>query len=92
MGGPNLEVFKFGMYIMFPIAVMYYYGTNLDRRFSVPGFWPKPEETNRIPFEKDEIKSELERLRQKRLWLREQRLRNSNAGANTTSRGNGEEK
>ncbi|PQE09448.1 hypothetical protein CJF31_00004337 [Rutstroemia sp. NJR-2017a BVV2] len=77
---------------MFPIAVMYYYGTNLDKRFSVPGFWPKPEETNRIPFEKDEIKSELERLKQKRLWLREQRLRNSNAGANTTSGGNGEEK
>jgi protein PET100 len=80
------------MYIMFPIAVMYYYGTNLDRRFSVPGFWPKPEQTNRIPFEKDEIKSELERLKQKRLWLREQRLRNSNAGTNTTNGGNGEEK
>jgi len=54
-------------YIMFPIAIMYYFGTNLDNRFSVPGFWPKPEETHRIPFEKDEIKAELERLRRKRL-------------------------
>jgi protein PET100 len=62
------------MYIMFPITIMYYYGTNLDNRFSVPDFWPKPEQTNRIPFEKDEIKSELERLRQRRLYLREQRL------------------
>ena len=62
------------MYIMFPIAIMYYYGTNLDKRFSVPDFWPKPEQTNRIPFEKDEIRSELERLRQKRLYLRERRL------------------
>lgn len=62
------------MYIMFPIAIMYYYGTNLDNRFSVPDFWPKPEQTNRIPFEKEEIHSELERLRQRRLFLREKRL------------------
>jgi len=74
MGGPNLEVFKFGMYILFPIAMMYYYGTNLDNRFSVPDFWPKPEQTNRIPFEKEEIHSELERLRQRRLFLRDKRL------------------
>ncbi|KAF4626539.1 hypothetical protein G7Y89_g11618 [Cudoniella acicularis] len=74
MGGPNLEVFKFGMYIMFPIAIMYYYGTNLDKRFSVPDFWPKPEQTHRIPFEREEIKSELERLRERRLFLREKRL------------------
>jgi len=62
------------MYIMFPIAIMYYYGTNLDNRFSVPDFWPKAHQTNRIPFEKDEIHSELERLRQRRLYLREKRL------------------
>lgn len=59
---------------------MYYYGTNLDNRFSVPDFWPKPEQTNRIPFEKDEIRSELERLRQKRLYLREKRLQNGSGG------------
>jgi len=62
------------MYIMFPIAIMYYYGTNLDKRFAVPDFWPKPEQTHRIPFERDEIKSELERLRAKRLYIREKRL------------------
>lgn len=67
------------MYIMFPIGIMYYYGTNLDRRFSVPDFWPKPEQTNRIPFEKEEIHSELERLRQKRLLLREKRLEQEKA-------------
>jgi protein PET100 len=62
------------MYIMFPIGIMYYYGTNLDSRFTVPDFWPKKEQTNRIPFEKDEIHSELERLRQRRLYLRDKRL------------------
>jgi protein PET100 len=62
------------MYIMFPIAIMYYYGTNLDNRFSVPDFWPKPGQTNKVPFERDEIDAELERLKRKRLFLREKRL------------------
>ena len=60
---------------MFPIGFMYYYGLNLDSRFAVPDFWPKKEQTHRIPFEKDEIHSELERLREKRLYLRDKRLR-----------------
>lgn len=53
---------------------MYYFGTNLDNRFSVPDFWPKPGETHRIPFEKEEIQSELERLKQRRLALRAERI------------------
>jgi protein PET100 len=65
---------QFGLYIMFPIAMMYYYGTNLDGRFSVPDFWPKPEMTHKIPFEREDIQSELERLREKRLFLRAKRL------------------
>ncbi|TID20033.1 hypothetical protein E2P81_ATG07338 [Venturia nashicola] len=75
MGGPNLEVFKFGMYIMFPIGWMYYFGTNLDSKFSVPDFWPRPEQQHKIPFERDEIESELQRLQRRRLALREKRLR-----------------
>lgn len=62
------------MYIMFPIATMYYFGTNLDRRFSVPDFWPPPDMANKIPFERDEIDSELERLKQRRLAHRARRL------------------
>ncbi|KAF8457243.1 hypothetical protein BGX38DRAFT_1265989 [Terfezia claveryi] len=74
MGGSRLEVFKFGIYILFPIGIMYYFGTNLDERFAVPDFWPRKEETHRIPFEKDEIRGELERLRRRRLERRERRL------------------
>ncbi|KAK2628702.1 hypothetical protein QTJ16_001805 [Diplocarpon rosae] len=85
MGGPNLEVFKFGMYIMFPIAFMYYFGINLDRRFAVPDFWPKPEQTNRIPFEKEEIHNELERLKRKRLELRRRRLEQEKEGPESKS-------
>ncbi|KAI9677670.1 MAG: hypothetical protein M1817_006625 [Caeruleum heppii] len=88
MGGPNLEVFKFGMYIMFPIATMYYFGTNLDNRFSVRDFWPAPETTHRIPFERDEMKAELDRLRARRLERRERRLaetkQDENGGGDAT--------
>ncbi|CAJ2506871.1 Uu.00g080570.m01.CDS01 [Anthostomella pinea] len=74
MGGLNLEVFKFGMYVMFPIGIMYYFGTNLDARFSVPDFWPKPEQANSVPLDRDEIHAELQRLRARRLYLRDRRL------------------
>ncbi|RYC66027.1 hypothetical protein CHU98_g139 [Xylaria longipes] len=74
MGGLNLEVFKFGMYVMFPIGIMFYFGTNLDERFAVPEFWPKPEQANRVPIDKDEIHAELQRLRTRRMYLRDRRL------------------
>lgn len=53
---------------------MYYFGTNLDQRFSVPDFWPKPEETHKIPFEREEMAQELQRLKERRLRLRQERL------------------
>ncbi|PFH59621.1 hypothetical protein XA68_12083 [Ophiocordyceps unilateralis] len=62
MGGINLEIFKFGMYVMFPIGIMYYFGTNLDNRFAVPGFWPKPEECNKLPRDREEIEAEYHRI------------------------------
>jgi len=69
------------MYIMFPIAWMYYFGTNLENRFSVPDFWPKAENTYKIPFEKEEIHGELERLRQRRLERRRVRLEKEGVSA-----------
>ena len=61
------------MYILFPISIMYYFGTNLDNRFQTPDFWPKEGQTHKIPFEKEEIQSELARLRARRLAAREHR-------------------
>ena len=65
---------QFGLYIMFPIGWMYYFGTNLESRFSIPDFWPAPETTHKIPFEREEIKAEVARLRAKRLEKRARRL------------------
>lgn len=72
---------QFGLYILFPIGSMYYFGSNLDGRFSVPDFWPTPEQTHKIPFEREEITAELERLKaqgreaKRRRELQDQRAR-----------------
>ena len=71
------------MYIMFPIGIMYYFGTNLDSRFSVPDFWPKEGQTHTIPYEKDDIKAELERLKERRLAARARRLEMERQGEST---------
>ncbi|KAJ5717652.1 hypothetical protein N7488_003298 [Penicillium malachiteum] len=73
--GGNLEVFKFGMYVLFPIGWMYYFGTNLDDRFSVKGFWPTAEQSHKIPLDKEEIDKELSRMRMVETIRRERRER-----------------
>jgi protein PET100 len=75
---------------MFPIGIMYYFGTNLDNRFSVPDFWPKQSESHRIPFDKDEIREELGRLREKRLARRARRLEMEDTQAHAQQKGAGD--
>jgi protein PET100, fungi type len=50
------------MYVMFPIGTMYYFGTNLDNRFVVKDFWPKAEECNKVPRDREEVILEYERI------------------------------
>ena len=54
---------------------MYYFGTNEEAKFAVPDFWPKPHETHRIPFEREELKKLGEELRTVRLNKRDERRR-----------------
>jgi protein PET100 len=61
------------MYILFPIGWMYYFGTNLEERFSVPGFWPSAEQSHKIPESKEEIDRELARMRMVDALRREKR-------------------
>ena len=60
---------------MFPIGIMYYFGTNLDDRFTVKGFWPTAEQSHKIPLEKEEIDRELNRMRMNDAVRRERRQR-----------------
>lgn len=73
--GPFLTQFQFGMYIMFPIGWMYYFGTNLEERFTVSGFWPTPEQSHKIPTDKEDIDRELARMRMVDGLRRERRER-----------------
>ncbi|AAS54636.1 AGR146Wp [Eremothecium gossypii ATCC 10895] len=68
----QLELFRFSFCLLAPVGVMYYIGTDTDRKLNVPGFWPDPESLNKIPKEKYEIQAELARMRKERL---EKRLR-----------------
>lgn len=78
------------MYIMFPIAWMYYFGTNLDTRFTVPDFWPEPESTHKIPFEKEDQLDMVKKLKDARLEKRRQRLeREQQEGVKIESLGEG---
>lgn len=52
---------------------MYYFGTNLDDRFSTKGFWPTAEQSHKIPLDKEEINNELARMRMMDSIKRERR-------------------
>lgn len=71
---------------MFPIGWMYYFGTNLESRFSVPDFWPEPESTHKIPFEKDDQLKVLNQLKESRLEKRRRRLEKENGGGQVDER------
>ncbi|RUP52275.1 hypothetical protein BC936DRAFT_149532 [Jimgerdemannia flammicorona] len=78
MGGPKLEVFKFGVYIFFPVGVMLYFGgPDFYNKFvSHINFWPPVEQTHRPPTTREDIQRELERLRIER----EERWRKAKEG------------
>ncbi|KAK2803853.1 hypothetical protein FQN50_006861 [Emmonsiellopsis sp. PD_5] len=75
---------QFGVYILFPIGWMYYFGTNLEERFSVPDFWPKPEQSHKIPFEIGEIEKELARMNRQKAIRAQKAAAEEGAGAGTT--------
>jgi protein PET100, fungi type len=52
---------------------MWYFGTNLEQRFAVPDFWPTQAQSHKIPFEKEEIKAELERMQREMRARKEER-------------------
>ncbi|KAL3233693.1 Uncharacterized protein RNJ44_03733 [Nakaseomyces bracarensis] len=66
----QLEIFRFSFCLLAPVAVMYYIGTDTDKKLNVPGFWPDPESLNQIPKEPYEIKAELARMKKERLEKR----------------------
>ena len=79
MAGGNLELFKFGFYVGFPIWSMYYFGSPewWEKHVRHLKFWPEVERTNRLPVERDDIRQALQELRVQRLERRKERLENT---------------
>ncbi|BFZ55898.1 hypothetical protein PYCC9005_002939 [Savitreella phatthalungensis] len=69
MAGGNLELFKFGFYVAFPIWSMYYFGSYdfWEKHVKDLHFWPAEEKTNRLPVEREDIRAALEDLKRDRL-------------------------
>ncbi|EKM82989.1 hypothetical protein AGABI1DRAFT_97913 [Agaricus bisporus var. burnettii JB137-S8] len=75
MGGPNLEVFKFSLYLFIPIVALVHFGDpEWYRQNVIPYKWklfPPPERTNQnIPKETLAIREELDRIKSERLSRR----------------------
>lgn len=79
------------MYILFPIGWMYYFGTNLDDRFKVKGFWPTEEQSHKIPLDKEEIDKELARMRMMDNLRREREAAQAQAQAQVQAQASSEQ-
>ncbi|KAL9936682.1 hypothetical protein V8E36_004750 [Tilletia maclaganii] len=77
MAGPSLEVFKFGLYLFFPLAIMVHYGDpEWYHKHVLPvrdSFWPREETLYQPPRTAEDVKTALEEYRQKRIARKESR-------------------
>jgi len=75
MGGPNLEIFKFSLYLFVPIAALVHFGDpDWYREHVVPyrdKLFPSTERTlQKLPKDQSAIRDELNRIRAERLARR----------------------
>ncbi|CAO0791413.1 unnamed protein product [Mucor circinelloides] len=68
MGGPRLEVVKFGFYVFFPVGVMLYFGGPEFYDNYVKGikFWPDINTTYKPPTTSEEVRSALDKMKSDR--------------------------
>ncbi|CAO1635336.1 unnamed protein product [Jaminaea pallidilutea] len=89
MAGPNLEVFKFGLYLFFPLAIMIHYGDPDWYRNNVlpirDQFWPDERRLFRPPRNESDLKSTLDDMKEVRLARREARLKREQQGGTSVS-------
>jgi len=75
MAGPNLEIFKFGLYLFFPLALMIQFGSPDWYRKNVTPYkdsiFPKESATYKPPHTRTGVITELERLKAQRILRKE---------------------
>ncbi|BFZ62051.1 hypothetical protein YB2330_003130 [Saitoella coloradoensis] len=69
MAGSNMEMFRFAMYVFFPIASMYYFGdiSFYNKYVAHLQLWPESNPIEKLPQDSTDLKEELEKARQRRL-------------------------
>lgn len=64
--GTNLEILRFAICVSFPIATMVWVGHDTHEKLNVPSFWPDPSRLHQIPKDPEELRAELQRMRNAR--------------------------
>jgi len=87
MGGPNLEVFKFAVYVFFPVAMMLHYGDPEWYRRNVLSYKDKifpPDErlVTSLPTDQSALKDELAKIRARKAERRAEKEREHSATVN----------
>ncbi|KAF9792427.1 hypothetical protein BJ322DRAFT_1102935 [Thelephora terrestris] len=88
MAGPNLEVFKFGLYVFFPVLMLLKYGDSDWYQKNVIPYrnkvFPPEEKTVRIlPADHSKLKEELDRIKAEKLQRKLERERKQAATDST---------
>ncbi|KDQ59471.1 hypothetical protein JAAARDRAFT_126811 [Jaapia argillacea MUCL 33604] len=78
MGGPNLEVFKFGLYVFFPVVTLLYYGDpEWYNKHVIPYkdhiFAREDKIVSKLPTEQSSVRDELARIKAEKLARRMER-------------------
>ncbi|PPR04954.1 hypothetical protein CVT24_010412 [Panaeolus cyanescens] len=76
MGGPNLEIFKFSLYLFVPLAALVHFGDPAWYRNVVVPYrnklFPAADRTPAIPTNQQAVREELARIKAERLARRAQ--------------------
>ncbi|KAI1790803.1 hypothetical protein LXA43DRAFT_1095216 [Ganoderma leucocontextum] len=86
MGGPNLEVFKFSVYVFFPVLMLLHYGNPewyarnvLPYKYKI--FPPEERLITNIPSDPTTLKEELAKIRARNMERKAQREAEARAAA-----------
>ncbi|CAM0142448.1 hypothetical protein VKS41_002051 [Umbelopsis sp. WA50703] len=95
MGGPRLEVVKFGVYVFFPVGVMLYFGGPdfYDKYVRGINFWPDFEKTHQPPKTSDEVRAALDKMKSEReeRWMKKAMQARQPSEAETSSKANADQ-
>ncbi|KAI6036661.1 hypothetical protein BKA83DRAFT_4166143 [Pisolithus microcarpus] len=71
MGGPNLEVFKFGLYLFVPVMALLHFG---DPQVYKEQLFPRGDKTHmQLPTDQAAVKAELARIKAAKLAKKQER-------------------